>query len=250
MLKPDIDLLKRDVQAFNRWRTKTHWQWIVLSNADLSYADLRNADLRNAVLRNADFSYADLSYADLRNAVLRNAVLRYADLRNAVLRYADLSYAVLRNADLSYADLSYADLRNAVLVETKVEPFQVGQTGALVVWGKKKHTDGAWYLVKLWIPASARRTACLINRKCRAERVKTLWIESGLKRLEVVNNYSTTVYEVGEYTEPHEYNDDIRIDCAPGIHFFRTEEEARSWDGDHYGPAIVTVGKKEGAGVE
>jgi len=33
-------------------------------------------------------------------------------------------------------------------------------------------------------------------------------------------------YTVGKTVYPSSYSDDARIECAPGIHFFRTKDEA------------------------
>jgi hypothetical protein len=49
-----------------------------------------------------------------------------------------------------------------------------------------------------------------------------------------VNGYSPTqstnkiCYSVGEHMV-QEISTDIRIECAPGIHFFLTKQEAESW---------------------
>jgi hypothetical protein len=37
------------------------------------------------------------------------------------------------------------------------------------------------------------------------------------------------LYRVGFPVYPDSYCDDIRIACAPGIHFFLTRKEAESW---------------------
>ena len=37
------------------------------------------------------------------------------------------------------------------------------------------------------------------------------------------------MYEVGKIVNPDSYNDDIRLDCTNGIHFFVTKQEAEEW---------------------
>ena len=120
-----------------------------------------------------------------------------------------------------------ANLREAKFSDIKGLYFQIPQNCALVGWGKKSGK-----LVKLLIPSAAKRTACLINRKCRAEYAKVLLIANGtVDKVEVNNEYGKTVYRVGSRVNPHKYCDDFRIDCAPGIHFFITREEAEQWLG-------------------
>ena len=155
--------------------------------------------------------------ANLRGgANLSGADLRYANLRGADLRYANLSDADLRSADLSGADMIGANLPE----------FQIPQEGTLVAW---KAVVGG--VAKIEVPAEARRTACLINRKCRAEFVRTIEIvvcgehafaAPGLRDASVI-------YRVGEITKPDSYDDNPAVDCAHGIHFFLTRKEAEEW---------------------
>jgi uncharacterized protein YjbI with pentapeptide repeats len=117
-----LDLLKRDTDAWNKWREQhpeirpdlsgTH-----LSVANLNRAILSGANLSGANLREADLSYATLIDTDLSGADLYEAVLYEAVLYEANLSYANLSYANLSYADLSYADLSGANLSTADLSE-------------------------------------------------------------------------------------------------------------------------------------
>ena len=130
-------------------------------------------------------------------------------------------------ANLSGANLGGADLSEANLSGAYLPAFQMPQEGSLTVW---KAVRGG--IAKLEVPADSKRTACLINRKCRAEFVRTLAIVmgdgSGVTSAAGRHDKST-IYTVGEITIPHSYNDDPRLDCASGIHFFLTKEEAQEW---------------------
>ncbi|MBK8189032.1 MAG: pentapeptide repeat-containing protein [Vampirovibrionales bacterium] len=200
-----------------------------LSEADLSGADLTGAYLSEADLRRADLTGANLSEADLRRADLTGAYLSEADLSGADLTGAYLSEADLRRADLTGANLSEADLRRADLTGAdltgaNLPAFQVPQEGSLIVW---KAICGG--IAKLEVPAGAKRTACLINRKCRAEFVRTLeLVIAGQPEATSApgRNDEKTAYTIGEITRPDSYDDDIRVDCTHGIHFFLTKDEA------------------------
>ena len=223
-----------------------------LRNADLRGADLRGANLRNADLRGADLRGADLCDANLRSADLRGANLYGADLRNANLRDADLSGANLRNAGLSganlrdanlhSADLSDAHLRDANLSDANLRdaknidkiawnartafyPLQCPETGSFI-----GHKKASGYIVELEICANAKRSSAT-SRKCRCSKAKVLSIthldgsDSGLT--EVRSNYSKEfVYRVGETVEVPDFDENRWNECAPGIHFFVTREEA------------------------
>ena len=118
-----LELLKRDVGAFNQCLENNPDQAIDFSSANLQGADLADADLEGADLAEADFQGADLrdaslwdaklQAANLRGAILRDASLTDADLREADLREADLRDASLQCADLQGADLAGANLQGA-----------------------------------------------------------------------------------------------------------------------------------------
>lgn len=116
------------------------------------------------------------------------------------------------------AYLQDADLRGADLPR-----FQIPQTGTLDVF---KKVDGC--VVKLRVPAKAKRMISLIGRKCRAEYVKVLDIEGG----DPVVSHDMgprTVYAIGKTVKPDSYDDDVRVECSHGIHFFLTLEEAKEF---------------------
>ena len=197
----------------------------IAAKKSLSSADLSSADLRYADLRHADLRYANLRSADLRSADLRSADLRYADLRYANLRSADLSYADLGSADLSSADLSSAKNADLAVAVTRILP-----QGSLIGW--KKLRDGV--MAKIRIPEEAKRSHAF-GRKCRAEfaQVVELIDAEGKPFAGVgVSNYrGDFTYKTGETVRPLEpFSDDWTNECASGIHFFITREEAAAYD--------------------
>ena len=213
-----------------------------LCDADLCGTNLRGADLSNAYLRNAnlcgaDLRNANLCSANLCNANLCSASLCDADLRGADLCDADLCGTNLRGADLCDADLYGANLRSANLrgakntdktawdAYTAFYPLQCPETGSFI--GYKKAADK---IVMLEICADAKRSSAT-SRKCRCSKAKVLSIthldgsDSGLT--EVRSNYSKEfVYRVGETVEVPDFDDNRWNECAAGIHFFITRDEA------------------------
>ena len=195
--------------------------------ADLCGADLRDADLCGANLCDADLRNADLCGADLCDADLCGANLCDADLCDANLRGADLC-----DADLCGANLCCANLRGAKNTDktawdayTAFYPLQCPETGSFI--GYKK---AAGKIVMLEICADAKRSSAT-SRKCRCSKAKVLSIthldgsDSGLT--EVRSNYSKEfVYRVGETVEVPDFDDNRWNECAAGIHFFITREEA------------------------
>ena len=183
--------------------------------ANLRYANLRGADLRGADLRGADLRYANLRGADLRYANLRGADLGGADLRGADLRGADLSGADLRGADLRGADLS------------GVLAYQVPPgCGAFIGW--KKVTGNL--IVKLKILEDAKRSSAF-SRKCRCDKALVLDIqnlngESANTTIAVSKYDNKFKYEIGEIVKVDDFDNNRFKECASGIHFFITRDEA------------------------
>ena len=192
-----------------------------LSNVYLSDAILNYANLRGADLKGANLSGADLSYADLRGVDLRYADLRGVDLRGANLRYANLRCAYLRGANLNSADLKGADLSDADL--DKEEQIRKGVKLSNSITGWKKCKGGV--IVKLEIPRGAI-VFSINNDKCRTDKaiVKEIF---GADRAFSMHKYFS--YYVGDKIEVYNFNCEYNTECAEGIHFFRTREEAENY---------------------
>ncbi len=182
---------------------KNHKHWL---NKDVDgwqnmYANLSNADLSDANLR-----FANLRFANLRGAYLRNADLRDANLRGAYLRNADLSGANLRGADLD-----------------KEEQIRKGVKLSNPITGWKKCKGGV--IVKLEIPRGAI-VFSINNHKCRTDKaiVKEIF---GADRAFSMHKYFS--YYVGDKIEVYNFNCEYNTECAEGIHFFRTRNEAENY---------------------
>ena len=230
--------LKAIIYKHAKWtRGENGGERAYLYGADLRDANLRGADLRGANLYGANLYGADLRDADLRDANLRGANLRGANLYGANLYGADLRDADLRDADLCSADLRCANLRCANLrgaknvdevkgnMYTTFYPLQCPETGSFI--GYKKASG---YIIELEICADAKRSSAT-SRKCRCSKAKVLGITnldgsvSGLS--EIGSNYNKNfIYHIGETVEVPDFDDNRWNECAPGIHFFITREEA------------------------
>ena len=185
--------------------------------ADLCYANLRKANLCGADLCGANLYGANLCGADLFGTNLCDADLCDADLYGANLRGANLYGANLRGA--KNTDKTAWDAYTAFY------PLQCPETGSFI--GYKKAADK---IVMLEICADAKRSSAT-SRKCRCNKAKVLSIthldgsDSGLT--EVRSDYSKEfVYRVGEIAEVSDFDDDRWNECAAGIHFFITRDEA------------------------
>ena len=212
--------LKAILEKHVMWlRSESGGKRAYLSRADLSGADLYGADLSRANLSGANLYGAYLSRADLSGANLSRANLSRANLYGA-----DLSGANLYGADLSRANLSGADLELALL--NKFLPICCPESGSFTAW--KKARDG--FIVKLEVTETAMRSSAY-GRKCRCSEARVLAIENmdgtTANVAEVHSNHDNDfVYRVGEIVRAESFDTDRRHECAPGIHFFITRQEA------------------------
>ena len=194
---------------------------LCLEAAVKARADLADANLAGAYLADAYLAGANLADANLADANLARAYLARADLARANLADANLAGANLARADLARADLADAYLAGAKGTAKKLPHFQL-PAGDLIGW---KRCGG--HIVKLLIPADAKRTASLVGRKYRAEFAKVLEIDGAEEA--VSGHDCATVYRVGETVRPDSYDDNPLVECTHGIHWFATRAEAEEY---------------------
>ena len=137
-----------------------------------------------------------------------------------------------KRADLSNADLRGADLRGAKNIDdiiwnrfTAVYPMQCLESGAFIGYKKASRR-----IVKLEICEDALRSSAT-TRKCRCSNAKVLEIQNydGTRSdlTSVASDYDHSfIYTVGEIVEVKNFDINRWEECAPGIHFFITRDEA------------------------
>ena len=207
-------------------------EWADLRYADLSGANLSGANLINVDLRNANLSGANLSGANLSDAYLPHADLSNSNLIRANLSYANIIYTNLNNADIRYANLTGSNLTGADLNEIKYNEktamfiIQCPEKGSFT--GYKKAQE---YIIELYIPDDAKRSSAT-SRICRCNKAEVVSItnldgsQSNLKEVNSDFDASFT-YKIGETVVVEDFkNNRWTTECANGIHFFITREEA------------------------
>ena len=179
------------------------------------------ASLDGANLYGASLNGANLYGASLNGANLERASLEGANLYGASLERANLNGASLEGASLYGANLERASLEGANFFL----PILCPEMGAFIGW---KTASGK--IIKLEILADARRSSAT-GRKCRCDKAKVLEIQEPDGAMsdcvEVTSDYdSTFVYKLDEIVEVKNFETDRFKECAAGIHFFVTREEA------------------------
>ena len=216
---------------------KADLRWADLRLADLSRTNLHGADLTGANLCAANLRWADLSEAclcdaDLSGANIYRANLIKADLNGADLRFANiyganLNRASLIGADLRCADLHDANLYMANLIDAKNIDFPIScpEIGSFI--GFKKANG---LIIELEIPSDALRSSAT-SRKCRCSKAKVISITNLDGSPSGVTSIPSSwdgnfIYSIGDIVEVSDFDTDRWNECAPGIHFFITRQEA------------------------
>ena len=202
-----IDELKEILEKHLHWIREDCEGWQNM-RANLCGANLCGANLYGADLRGADLCGADLCGADLRGANLRGANLCGANLRGANLRGANLCGAKIEDKLIA-----------------KFFPICCPEYGEFIGW---KKANG--YIVKLRIADDAKRNSAF-GRKCRCSKAFVIGIEnpdgSDSELTEIKSGYDADfIYRVGDTVEVDNFDEDRKNECAPGIHFFITRQEA------------------------
>ena len=183
---------------------------LILVSEDLCYTDLKDVNLSYADLCGADLSYTDLRYADLSYADLRYANLLCADLRGTNLCNANFKGAILNEVKYNH--------------ETAFFAIQCPEEGSFIGYKKVRNK-----IIKLLILEDSKRSSAT-SRKCRCDKAKVLSIESvdGEEMFtEVKSDFdSNFIYKVGEIVKVDNFCEDRWKECAAGIHFFITRQEA------------------------
>ncbi|MFB5454949.1 DUF5758 domain-containing protein [Enterococcus avium] len=106
--------------------------------------------------------------------------------------------------------------------------MQCPEEGSFIAYKKAKGL-----VVKLLIPDDAKRSSAT-SRKCRCDKAKVLEImqpdKTTSNQTSVPSNYDPDfVYEVGKTVMVSDFEEDRFVECAAGIHFFITFDEAKKY---------------------
>lgn len=187
-----------------------------MNGVDMRYANMHGVDMRGANMRGVDMCGADISYANMHGAYMRGT-----NMRNANMRYADISYTNMRGVDMSGTNMNGVNMSYANMhcIDRLRKGIKLSEP--IIGWKKCKND----VLVKLEIPRGAI-VFSINNKKCRTDKAKVLEI-IGADR--AYSNHKFFSYYVGDVIEIFDFNCEYNVECAKGIHFFKTREEAENY---------------------
>lgn len=208
--------------------------------------DFRSVNLRNVSFEDSVYEIINLEGADFRGCDLSSTEFCYCNLANADFTGANLEgcefidcyfgdVLVLKGAEniraCKWKSNCYSeDLHFYNIFNIKMPLETAGQE--LIVYKILIVRNGYDELViaKLLIPSEAKRIVFKYS-KCRCEKAKVLDIYSIDKTRHFAYGFSCMYdkhfkYTVGEEVCADRFDEDAKLVCAHGIHFFLTEEEA------------------------
>lgn len=192
-------------------------------------------DWRGLTFLECNFRHVNLSGVDFRGVRFENCDFQGASMRGANLQGTRFIQCNLTDVQLEGAWLEgvYYDYRTSGFAMTCPEE------GAFIAFKKIfVYDEGQFFanhvIAKLEIPADALRSSAT-TRKCRASKAIVLEITSrdGTKSFtQGTSSYRPTFrYVVGETVRPRDaYEKDRWQECASGIHFFMTRDEAVAYN--------------------
>src|SRR5574344_924290 len=197
-------------------------------------ANFRNADFCDAYFRDANFHGANFHGANFIGANFRNADFIGANFRDADFIGANFCDANFCDANFYGANFCDADFIGANNINEVISFANIANTelcmqcpeeGSFI--GFKKAAGG---IVKLRVTESAKRYSATTH-KCRCSEAEVLEIQNmdGTKseRTSVSSKYDRNfIYSVGEIVSVPDFDDDRWNECARGIHFFMSRQEA------------------------
>ena len=190
-----------------------HQHWV---NKDCENWENMQANLHGADLHDANLIYANMRGANMRGANMDGANMRGANMRGANMRGANMTEANMSDANMSGANMIYANMDGANRLRKGIKLSE-----PIIGWKKCKNN----VLVKLEIPRGAI-VFSINNSKCRTDKAKVLEIIGGDRAYSSQKFFS---YYVGDIIEVFNFNCEYNVECAEGIHFFRTRKEAEEY---------------------
>lgn len=172
--------------------------------------------VRNRWTGEVQFTAEISATPDMMPSVKFGLAVKWAVENKADLAGAYLTRAYLAGAYLTGAYLAGAKGSKLIIARTRILP-----EGSLIGWKKCKGD----VIVKLRIPEEAKRSHAF-GRKCRAEYadvLEVIGVEVGIS-----SHDSKTEYRAGERVTCDKWSDDWQEECAGGIHFYITREEAEA----------------------
>lgn len=206
-------------------------------------ATLSGSNFVQSYINDSEFNYAQLDDScfigsSINNVSFHYAVLNRSDFGRALVYYSSMQFAILRCANLKMADFycvdTYgADFHDVAFDENgRLSRLVCPEKGSFIGFKNATYITGRGIescIVELEILEDALRSSAT-TRKCRCSKAKVLSIttlDGDPLDCEAFSYHDISFkYRVGEIVEVDNFDTNRWNECAPGIHFFITRQEA------------------------
>lgn len=214
----------------------------VLDKVNFDYTQLASAKFINCSMNHTDFWCVNMQSAEMNGCFADNpdrhrqeTRFYQCDMRGSRLRYNHIKGVRFEHSTIMDALFDRNDFAEA----NRLPPMVCPSEGAFIAYKKVRNVNQRKVkdyniIAKLRIPAKAKRSSAT-TRKCRASEAKVL----GFYKLDGTPIPSTAIkyarseydssfkYTIGETVVPKKpFNEDRWSECASGIHFLMSFEEA------------------------
>ena len=211
-----------------------------LTRAEFRMSNLTSASFQFCLLEDTSFWYTDMERVSINQCTAKNARRRtgfegQTSFYNCNLYGSEFYGNHIKNASFYGSPMNGATLSSNDFINPKhFVPLVCPSHGSFTAFKKVLTKEGRPIIAKLTIPARAQRSSST-GRKCRASEAKVMgFYDYEGKRLskEIVPYACSTYtkrfrYYVGKTVYPkNSFDKDRWEECAGGIHFFITFQEA------------------------
>lgn len=223
----------------NTYVTKLYYSSLLVSDFEnCTFSNMRfiNVDLSNSLFKNCKFVRCNFEKCNLLSATFENCTFEHSRLTCVDMTNCNIADSTFNDVAFSAVNFASANIFDCSIDNVKTDNYTshwhiaCPQEGAFIAW---KRAAGDKF-VKLQICEDARRSSST-SRKCRCDKALVLGIYDENKTLlsDVTSARSihnkNFVYEVNKIVHVNNFDDNHWMECAPGIHFFLTFEEAKNY---------------------
>lgn len=178
------------------------------------------------------FNHMQMRYSALRSVKFKETILNNVNFESATLHDVAFPNSSLVNLNFYNATINDVYCSNAkVVAGVHYLNMQCPEEGSFI--GFKRACiamTGEEVIVKLLIPADAKRSSAT-TRKCRCSKAEVLAIyavyDKSIRHSEARSKHDWDfTYKIGETVAVDNFDENRWHECASGIHFFITEQEA------------------------
>lgn len=217
---------------------------INFDNIDLRHADFSGCNIIRCNFCSGELGYADFTGSYIEDSRFYNTHFKETSFQGCMFKKCHMfqsDFSLCNFNDSHFDDATYLEISSCKFTRSNFRhvtnapdrsiDMACPRFGAFVGY-KKCVSDGCPAIVKLEIPADAKRSAGT-GKKCRCDKAMVLQIETpdGKKFCSntvypKVYNDTDTVYEVGKIVKADSFTEDRFEECAHGIHFFMNRDDA------------------------